>query len=138
MSLWLGVKLSLGDFHGKPQIVADSPLLLEIKALEGAGTAENHRKPQIGLCHLRSVTSSSARKIHSGNCFVAQRTEIAAIFAICDCAHRRPQKSPAISETLHCDLRVRWRVAGDLRFRVAISEVEIPSFCGISGAIWLR
>ena len=33
---------------------------------------------------------------------------------------------------LHCDLRVRWPVAGDLRFRVAISEPEYPSFCGIS------
>ena len=36
-------------------------------------------------------------------------------------------------ETLHCDLRARWKVASDLRFRVAISEAETPSFCGISG-----
>ena len=58
----------------------------------------------------------------------------AAIFAICDCdAHRGPQKSLAISETLHCDLRVRWKVASDLRFRVAISEPDILSFCGTSG-----
>ena len=28
----------------------------------------------------------------------------------------------AISETLHCDLRVRWKVASDLRYRVAMSE----------------
>ena len=36
----------------------------------------------------------------------AKRTEIAAIFAICDCdAHRGPQKWLAISETLRCDLR---------------------------------
>ena len=34
---------------------------------------------------------------------------------------------------LHCDLRVRWKVASDLRFRVAISEPKTPSFCGISG-----
>ena len=33
----------------------------------------------------------------------------------------------------HCDLRVRWTVASDLRFRAAISEPETPSFCGISG-----
>ena len=47
----------------------------------------------------------------------------------CDCdAHRRPQKSLAISESLHCDLRLRWKVASDLRFRVAISEPETPSF----------
>ena len=46
-------------------------------------------------------------------------------------------KSPAISETLHCDLRVRWKVAGDLQFRAAISEAETPSFCGMSGDLAL-
>ena len=57
-----------------------------------------------------------------------------ASFAICDCdAHRGPQKSLAISKTLHRDLRVRWKVASDLRFRVAISESKSPSFCRISG-----
>ena len=34
---------------------------------------------------------------------------------------------------VRCDLRVRWQVASDLRFRAAISEPEIPFFCGISG-----
>ena len=34
---------------------------------------------------------------------------------------------------LHCDLRVRWKVASDLRFRAAIPEPKTPSFCGISG-----
>ena len=34
---------------------------------------------------------------------------------------------------LHCDLRVRWKVASDWRFRAAISEPKTPSFCGISG-----
>ena len=34
---------------------------------------------------------------------------------------------------LHCDLRLRWKVASDLRFRAAISEPQTPSFCGISG-----
>ena len=34
---------------------------------------------------------------------------------------------------LHCDFRVRWKVASDLRFRAAISGSETPSFCGISG-----
>ena len=29
---------------------------------------------------------------------------------------------------LHCDLRVRWSVAGDLRFRAAISEPKFPFF----------
>ena len=34
---------------------------------------------------------------------------------------------------MHCDLRVRWKVARDLRFRAAISEPKTPSCCGISG-----
>ena len=34
---------------------------------------------------------------------------------------------------LHCDLKVRWKVASDLRFRAAISEPKTLSFCGISG-----
>ena len=62
------------DFRMKPQIFADSPLLLEIQAFGGRRFsqktadfrrkrrffAENRRKPQIGLRHLRSVTLSSA------------------------------------------------------------------------------
>ena len=56
----------------------------------------------------------------------------------CDCdAHPRPQKSQRFPRQekamLHCDLRVRWKVASDLRFRAAISEPEVPSFWGISG-----
>ena len=48
-------------------------------------------------------------------------------FAICDCdAHRGPQKSQRFPRQeqamLHCDLRVRWKVASDLRFQAAISE----------------
>ena len=34
---------------------------------------------------------------------------------------------------LRCDLRLRWKVASDLRFRFAISEPKTPSLCGISG-----
>ena len=62
------------DFRRKPQIFAESPLLLEIQAFGGRRKPEktadfrrkplifaaNHRKPQIGLRHLRSVTFSSA------------------------------------------------------------------------------
>ena len=43
---------------------------------------------------------------------------------------RFPRQDKAMS---HCDLRVRWKVASDLRFRAAISEPKTPSFCGISG-----
>ena len=68
----------------------------------------------------------------------AWRTEIAAIFAICDCdAHCRPQKSQRFRKQekamLHCDLRARWKIASDLRFRAAISEPKTHSFCRISG-----
>ena len=58
----------------------------------------------------------------------------------CDLLLRCPSRTPvslAISETLHCDLRVRWKVASDLRFRVAMSEPETLSFCGISGDLAL-
>ena len=34
---------------------------------------------------------------------------------------------------LHCNLRVRWKIAGDLRFRAAISKPKTHSFCGVSG-----
>ena len=34
---------------------------------------------------------------------------------------------------LHRDLRLRWRIAGDLRFQAAILESKTRSFCGISG-----
>ena len=59
----------------------------------------------------------------------------------CDLRLRCPSRTPenrAISETqetamMHCDLRVRWKVASDLRFRAAISEPKTPSFCRISG-----
>ena len=34
---------------------------------------------------------------------------------------------------VHCDLKVRWKVASDLQFQAAISEPETPPFYGISG-----
>ena len=62
------------DFRRKPQIFADSPLLLEIPPFGGRRKpqknadfrrkpklfAENRRKPLIGLRHLRCVTFSLA------------------------------------------------------------------------------
>ena len=62
------------DFRRQPQILGDSPLPMEIQAFGGRRQpqrtaafcrkpkifAENRRKPQIGLCHLRSFTLSSA------------------------------------------------------------------------------
>ena len=81
-------------------------------------------------------TSATTRTVHREREQLS--APIAAIFAICDCdAHRGPQKSqrfPRQEEAmLHCDSRVRWKVASALRFRVAISEPKIPSFCGIFG-----
>ena len=58
----------------------------------------------------------------------------------CDLQLRCPSRTPEIARflrqekaMLHCDLRVRCKVASDLRFRAAISESKTPSFCGISG-----
>ena len=53
------------DPRRKPQIFADSPLVLEIPTFgvfrrKPKTFAENRRKPQIGLCRLRPVTFSSA------------------------------------------------------------------------------
>ena len=58
---------------------------------------------------------------------------------ICACdARRGPQKSRDVRDkTKQCcmrfKLRVRWKVASDLRFQAAISEPKTPSFCRISG-----
>ena len=58
----------------------------------------------------------------------------------CDLRLRCPTRTPEIARfrrqekaVLHCALRVRWKVASDLRFRAVISEPKTPSFCGISG-----
>ena len=58
----------------------------------------------------------------------------------CDLRLRCPSRTPEIARfprqekaMLHCDLRLRWKVASDLRFRAAISEPKTHSFCGISG-----
>ena len=58
----------------------------------------------------------------------------------CDLRLRCPLRTPEIARfpkqeaaMMHCDLRVRWKVASDLRFRAAISEPKTPSCCRISG-----
>ena len=57
-------KAQSADFRRKPQIFADSPLLLKVQGLgerrKPQKTADFRRKPQIGLRHLRCVTFSSA------------------------------------------------------------------------------
>ena len=58
----------------------------------------------------------------------------------CDLRLQCPSQTPEIARfqrqekaMLHCDLRVRCKVASDLRFRAAICEPKTPFFCGISG-----
>ena len=58
----------------------------------------------------------------------------------CDCdAHRGPQKSQRFPRQekamLHCDLRVRWKVASDLWFRAAISEPSFWRFGSVNAEI---
>ena len=72
----------------------------------------------------------------SRDCFLAHRNRS----DFCDLRLRCPSRTPEIARfprqdkaMLHCDLRVRWKVASDLLFRAAISEPKAPSFCGISG-----
>ena len=56
---------------------------------------------------------------------------------------REPQKSLAISETMQSNaalrfqgaIRVRWKIASDLRFWAAISKPKTHSFCGNSGDV---
>ena len=62
----------------------------------------------------------------------------------CDLRLRCPSRTPEMARfpkqeaaMMHCDLRVRWKVASDLRFRAAISEPETLSCAGFL-AIWLR
>ena len=87
------------DFRRKPQIFADSPLLLEIPAFGGRRKpqktadfrrkpkifAENRRKPQIGLRHLRCVTFSSAliSANFSLNFWPVRKDSLEALFSLC-------------------------------------------------------
>ena len=50
--------------------------------------------------------------------------------SVVSCVCKVPQNETAM---MHCDLRVRWKIASDLRFRAAISEPKTPSCRGISG-----
>ena len=85
-------------------------------------------------------STGNCRKLQEG--FRAQESRTLANFHknFCDLRLRCPSRTPEIArfpkqETamMHCDLRVRWKVASDLRFRAAISEPKTPSCCGISG-----
>ena len=100
------------DFRRKPQIFADSPLLLEIQAFGGRRKpqkttdfrrkpqifAENRRKPQIGLRHLRCVTFSSAlifcqKKRASGCSLLAQKSVYPQKYDVNLSGHVRPPQT---------------------------------------------
>ena len=73
---------------------------------------------------------------------LAHRNRIAILFSICDCdAHRGPQKSQRFPRQekamLHCDLRVRWKVASDLRFGLIYFLGPKPLLSAGFLAIWL-
>ena len=108
------------------------------------------RDLQLPFCTLTSAwprggegKQAAARCYFTPNSHLsAQRAQIAAIFAICDCdAHRGPPKSLAIAEkdkaVLHCNLRSRWK-----SLAVCDSELQFPSAKPIRSAgiltIWLR
>ena len=124
------------------------------------GTPGAHEIPHCGLSLANFSDQISNKKVggHSGkssefpetlgksdslpatcqNClqFLAHRNRS----DFCDLRLRCPSRTPEIARfprqdkaLLHCNLRVRWKVASDLRFRAAISEPKTPSFCGISG-----
>ena len=87
-----------------------------------------------GRASIISILPWNLRTLIYTRCRCLAHRNRSDVLAICDCdADCGPQKSLAISGTSHCNLRVRWKVASDLRFRVAMSEPETPSFCGICG-----
>ena len=127
--------------HRDPHIVSSIPSLQHRQ--RGYWGASRWPKPLL-FSQRYWDTNGGAYCDANGKCTVIQLEALLTVlplahrnrcdFCDCDCdAHHGPQKSLAISETLRCDLRVRWKVASDLRFRVAISEPETPSFCRISG-----
>ena len=68
--------------------------------------------------------------------YLLSALKIAAIFAFAipmPIADPRNCSDIRDKRMLHCDLKVRLKVASDLRFRAAISDVKTPSFCRIPG-----
>ena len=112
-------------------------------------------------CELYKVTRvsdiASYKALHKMTCFGTNRYNFHLLHAtreegmnytlahrnrsdFCDLRLRCPSRTPEIARfpkqekaMPHCDLRVRWKVASDLRFQAAISETKTPSFRGISG-----
>ena len=100
------------------------------------GSYSSARQPNTCSMFTCSVSCPSPMLTRATLCTLAHRNRS----DFCDLRLRCPSRTPEIArfprqETamMHCHLRVRWKVASDLRFRAAISEPQTPSFCGISG-----
>ena len=121
--------------------------------LGSRSTDKKHPGISLGLCKkhrtiaAKIITKNSLQRGHPLQ-FEHNRLQLCTFVALahrnhsdfCNLRLRCPSQSPEIARfprqekaMLHCDLRVRWKVASDLRFRAAISEPKTPSFCGISG-----
>ena len=88
-------------------------------------TFNGHEDFSDNMRHVRFVTN------FFGNLAHRNRSDF------CDLRLRCPSRTPEIArfprqETamLHCDLRVRWKVASDLRFRAAMSEPKTSDLFG--------
>ena len=118
---------------GKGKRVCDTTICLEtgshifwwIRAGKGSSTQRHHQQKIFEF--MRGFWSQSGLAHRNRSDF-------------CDLRLRCPSRTPEIArfprpETamMHCDLRVQWKVASDLRFRAAISEPKSSSCCGISG-----
>ena len=139
----LGVKTRRGVWIGSRQplwvktrcgVVSDTllPVLSRVK-LELNGGQRRCRWMCMRISPL-SMLSISKELVRPFSLALRNRSDF------CDLRLRCPSRTPEIARfprrkkaMLHCDVRVRWKVASDLRFRAAISEPKTPSFCGISG-----
>ena len=94
-----------------------------------------------GRAGIISIVRWNLRPVIFGVDLSAPKSRRFLRFAIAMPIDRGPQKSQRFPKQdkamLHCDLRARWQVTSDLRFRAAMSEPKTPSssFCGISGEL---
>ena len=119
---------AIGHFHGKKWGCSSDSLRYHKKTQCDRGIATPVSRWGILVGSLRASVSTRQTLAHRN------RSDF------CDLRLRCPSRTPDIArfprqETamMHCDLRVRWQVASDLRFQAAISEPQTPSCCGIPG-----
>ena len=125
----------MDDAHGDPRT---SPQHADPHGLGAFFTESHTRSPCGSACCGLVCRSPCASPMWGANFAMTLAHRNRSDF--CDLRLRCPSRTPEIARfprqekaMMHCDLRVRWKVASDLRFRAAISEPETPSFCGSSG-----